>query len=520
MIMALDSIRRLLQFPITPPAWSEVPSRDLYAALWSYYHSNGLYDSIQRAFSRNNYALENMKPLRNPANRAVEFYAVKLWPKNIQIDTKNEAIREPLEQVWKWSNWGTQRYFAARQLACTGDLFIKTVTTPVAPIFPSGPSPKVYFEVLKSEVVTDFQKDPRGFLTFCRIDVPITIDTITGSVQRFHTEAWDQFRVRIWPNHDKTPETALEQLGTPVEIPLETYGIDFIPIVHAKFRDVGTDRGQGCFVHAIDKIDEVNRMATRLHSLLFRYNAPMWALTAGGMDSSGRPLPAPRLMNASGQVTDTLEINDDTVLRFSGNGDIKALVAGVDWTSHLNSIAAQMKEVEEDLPELAYYRLREMSQISGRAVQYLLSDAIERAIQARDLMLDAFKRADEMALTIGTAVKAFNVEGKFDNGDWEHTFVKEDIFPQNSMEIAEAERTDADAKSIKNKLGVPKSQLQKEMGYTDEEIAKFKKESEQETKDALALLPPPISPNGNGNPPGEKPGTPRSESQPVRGGGA
>lgn len=507
--MAGNLFRRVLNFMPTPPAWSEVAPQGLYDVLWSYYHSNSLYENIQRYLDNQGVTPERIQPLRNPANRATEFYVSKIWPKELKIVTKNNSIREPLEQVWLWSNWDTQKAFVARSFAVTGDLFLQVVQPPLPSAFPAPviePKPrktKIFFQHINPAHVTDFHKDARDYLLDIRIDIPITAPDGT---QAWHTEAWTRFSHRVWSIQKKGTGEPLEKLGEPTMQGLltELYNIDFIPIVHAKFKDVGNERGQGAYTHVIDKIDEANRIATRLHFLMYRYNAPMWAVTAGGADATGRPLPAPRLGQASttNPSSSTLDVSDSSILRLPGNSDIKALVAGVDWGSHLKLLESHLNEITEDLPELAYYSLRNMTQISGRAVQYLLSDAIDRAELARTQLLAAFIKANQMAITMGLNVETFTgISGTYDDGDFQHTFEKEDIFPQSTMEVAEGERMEASAKVILNKLGVSRHQILTELGYDEETI----KRMEGENKKELAENPPPAPDTSPGTAPQPNP---------------
>ena len=56
----------------------------------------------------------------------------KIWPgplpAALPIVTENQAIIEPIQQVWTWSNWGSEKQAAARWFACYGDMFLKVAT--------------------------------------------------------------------------------------------------------------------------------------------------------------------------------------------------------------------------------------------------------------------------------------------------------------------------------------------------------------------------------------------------------
>src|SRR5690606_23843705 len=113
----------------------------------------------------------------------------------------------------------------------------------------------------------------------------------------------------------------------------------------------------------ISKIDEANKQATRLSQMLFGYNRALWALLANAEDKAGRPLPAPHL-GEGGQASDTLDVDDDSLLRLPGMSDIKSLVAPIDYKAALDVLRDHMAEIKADLPELAYFQLREQGELS------------------------------------------------------------------------------------------------------------------------------------------------------------
>lgn len=474
--MGVNPLRRLLTFGAPAPAWEEAPPKQLYDVLWSYYHSNDLYSNVQVGLRNAGVSAESMLPLRNPAFRVAEFYVSKLWTTKQEILAPMEQILEPIDRVWRWSNWTNKRRLAARQFAVLGDMFIKVVAR--------EDRTRVYFQLIDPVNMTDFAVDERGFIVWCRMDVPITMQNGNGG---WHTEVWNKSEVRVW-QHTKGAGESTDRLGAPMmQLSSGELGIDFVPIVHAKFRDVGNDRGQGAYTHALDKIDEANRMATRLHKLLYRYNSAMWVLSANGVDSSNRPLPPPALSNSAGKgVDDQLTIGDDRVFRVPGQATLAPLDNKVDFDASLKVLQDHMLELEKDLPELAYYQLRQMTDVSGRAIQLLLSDAIDRVLEARSAAEFAVIRANQMALTMGAAIGLFKLEGSYDSGAFEHDFAPEDVIPLSAAEVATAEKTEAEAKAAKLGLGVSQTQVLKELGYTEEDIIQFEVDRQTEAAAATA----------------------------------
>lgn len=439
---------------ILPSAW--------YEMLEEYYLNNGLYDSVQQALFENAIWTPGMKPLRNPAHRAVEFYVSKLWPgpleRSLPIVTKNKKLPDAVAKIWEWSNWASQKQVAARWLSNFGDLFIK-----VAEKNENNIVARVYLDPIKSKYVTDLNLDERGFITYIRIDVP-TEDLM-------HTEVWSKTRggYRLW-KHNRSIDTPLDQLGDPTDSKtFEQLGFDFIPIVHAKFQDIGETRGVGCFVHALDKIDEANRQATRLHEILFRYNKPTNAVTANAVDASGKPLPPPTLTGLDGSSTEDEDVKlmqgDEDLYMLPGMSKLEQMVPNLQYDAALNILNAQMDELTDDLPEILYYDLKDKGELSNVALKTLLGPAIDKVLEARGNAEAALVRANQMALTIAGlhGLEGFKELGTFENGDLVHRFAERDVIPMGAKEKAETIKVEGEA-------GIPLLFSMKRHGFSEEEI--------------------------------------------------
>ncbi len=425
----------------------QAPWRDQYRALKAYYLSNGLYEVLAEMLRAMGDDDKAIKPLRNPAFRVVEFYAAKLWPgtlpQALPIETKRKQIVPAIEQVWQWSNWNTEKQTCARWFAIFGDMFIKVATK-------GEPVDRVFMQNIEPEYVTEFDADERGYITYIRMDIPRTRRNERGELVGYmHTEVWTkESGYRLW-EHDKGV-VELERLGEPTAAaPLSTFGIDFVPVVWVPFRSIGDERGVGAFTLQLDKIDEVNRQATRLHQILFRYNRNLWVLLANAADSAHRPLPAPRIGGqtpAPGKMG-TLEIDDDSILGLPGFSDLKSLVPTLNYKDALEILNDQLKEIQRDLPELAYFELRDAGELSGRAIRLLLGDAVDRLVEARGNGEGGLIRAHQMALTMGQAARLepFRDLGTYAAGDFEHKFVERDPFPLSDHELAETTKTLTDA---------------------------------------------------------------------------
>lgn len=466
------------------PAMQALHPREMYKLLDAYYLNNGLYDYLQQALYEEGVWKEALKPLRNPAKRVVEFYPAHLWPGSLPdalpIKTDNRRIIEPIQQIWRWSNWGANKQLAARQLAKYGDLFIKVSQT--------ESRDQVYFQLIEPEYVSEFDADHRDYLTYIRVDIPQLVREGGETKSYTWTEIWDKSRMtfRAW-RHTKGPGADEEQLGRPrlerVLAPApggedsdQYVGVDFVPFVHGKFMDIGEDRGAGAFTLALDKIDEANRKATRLSQMIFRYNKALWAIRANAMDPTGRPMPAPRIGGATGDPGsgDTLELGDDRLLRLPGTSELHSLVPNIDYQAHLEALRADLQELEEDLPELIYYRLKDKTgDPSGRALQLLLAPAVDRALEARGNAETALIRANQMALTMGMNAGLFGDIGDYEAGDYEHSFIPREIMPLPELEQAEESK-------IYVEMGVPLKTALRRQGWTEADLQLLEKDQEEQ----------------------------------------
>lgn len=500
-----SSVYRSFPQPGVPAALPDPNSAvTTYRVMRALYDNNGLYEELQAMLRTQAIWSEARMPLRNPANRVAEFYAVKLWP-GADLDealpivtdvTNAKGLKVAIQTVWDWSNWAAKKQVAARWLAIYGDLFIKVVGRLPREGMENDP-PRVYFQLLEPETVTALEEDERGFLTYLRLDVP-KIRRVGDKEESYtHTEVWDKASglMREW-DHTKGERAALDQLGTPARTVTmaatgaEGFGIDFIPVVHAKFRDVGDQRGVSAYMHAFDKIMDVDRSATRLHQMLFRHNNVTWALHGHGKDSAGRPMPGPTVGDGS-----TITLGDERFLNLPGTSQLSPLVPNINYDAQLHVLQDDLSELERDLPELAYYRIRDLGgDLSGRAVRMLLGDAIDRVTEARGNAEAGLVRADQMALTIGSLIGAFagiegiSALGTFEEGAFEHAFEKRDIIPSNSLEDAQAEQALIVAKQAKVDLGLPKVEAFKELGYSETDALRFIAEAEAEAAEMGARM--------------------------------
>jgi len=374
--------------------------------LWAYYNQNGLYqDLMSQAFYLSEWH-ESMKPLRNPCNRSVEFFVSKLLPgvlpDALPILSENDELIVAIQDIMRWSNLNAKKSGVVRGFAVTGDIFIH----PVA----NADGSEVYLQFIPVSQVTGWKENDRDEVVEIRIDVPL-------ANHKMHTEYWTSDAYAIW-EHVFTANTPLSDLTGLIDAGnIDELGIEFCPFVHAKFRDVGEHYGIGAFTHVLDKVDEVNRVATRLHQMLFRFNKPLFVLSANSVDAEGMPMPPPLIS------TETKDVADDDVWRLPGVSKLDLLIPDLKYADALAILQDMLLEVEKDLPELALLRLRDKGEMSGRAVRLFLADAQSRAEEARSNLEQGLIKAFEMGVQMGNALGIFTISGELD-----HQFQSRPIF--------------------------------------------------------------------------------------------
>lgn len=378
----------------------------LYDWLRKSYSANGLYTDKSELILRLGNDVENIKSIGNPTERSVEFFVSKILAgDSINVTSESQGVTDSIQQIYTWSNLLGKKSAYIRDYALLGDLFLKVRNT----------EDKVLIENIDPSYVSVVNYDTRGNVIEIRIDIPFVSD---DGKDWWYTEYWsksDQY-VAVW-EHQQSRETSLDQLGDPNKYAfLSEYGIDFIPIVGVQFRDVNKPRGYSCVYHALDKIDEINRVMTRLHEQIFVGSSRMWFVDVSNK-AGGKPV-----------VLDGLGKNQKDGAMIAINGNPISAVPNLPYSNLLDVVKNMAEELIRDLPELRAYSLQESSNISGKSIALLLEPAIERAEEAQANLIRGLERADSIGLTLGVFSGIFPSSlGTYERGDFEHQIVPNDM---------------------------------------------------------------------------------------------
>lgn len=445
-------------------SWVNMGHKEQLSLMDEYYGNNSLYEATRLLKYYLGVWNEDIRPLRTPVHRSVEFFVAKIAVGEPVVSANSQAVADAAKQIMEWSNFQIQKPVHVREMSKYGDLFRKVVSE----------NGKVWQEVVGASVVTDFKEDARGFLTEIRLDIPVEDD----NMQKIRTEFWtvnDTLPyMAIW-EHNLNENTPLEQLGDPIFYsPLYKFGIDFVPFVRTPFQSDGSGWGRNCVEHALIKVDEANRQATRLHQILFRYNKPTWTVSANQVMPDGTPMPPPRFKQGTNTEKTDLEVRDNTILELPGVSKIDSLIPDIKYADALAILQSQEKELEKDLPELLYYSLPEGANLSGKAIRTLLGAAVDRATQAQSNYVEGTVRANQMAITIGQFQGIFPSSlGTFDGGQLVHSIKFGDPFPMDVQEIGQALQALTSG-------GLPFKLALKKLNFSEEEINEAVAEKERE----------------------------------------
>lgn len=483
-----------------------------YQALRAYRANNRLYDELRLMLTEANLPDKVIAGFRNPTNAVVEFYCATVWPganlrEALPIESQSrvssdgdaqaekerqERLHEAAYQVMLWSNWATKKQRYIRDLATLGDQFLKVVSKSDA----RDKVQRVFFRLIRPEDFTDFDVDERGFLTYVRMDIPRSERQTDGSLREYvHVEVWDKRlgTYRVWEVPKERAHRGTDDLGTPLRSAAiaDLTGGDFIPFVHTKFIEDDEGRGMAAIEPALDKIDELNAMVTRLHRRLYLYGTAQEQMVSGVMDPDGLPMAPP----ADADGDDVVLVADGDIMKIPSGWRLYPRNQGVDFEAQAQAIKDHMDHLRQtDLPELGWGQIGDTTrEMAGIALRIMLTAPLAKALEVRGNAEAGLIRATQMAMTIAQngGIPQFAKEriGSWnqDGSDFEFWFKDRAVIPLTEEEEAQIEKTRAEAAEKKALVGWSNDQIQREFGLSSEEIETMKDELPAE-RAAGALL--------------------------------
>jgi hypothetical protein len=414
-------------------------------------YSNTIYKDLAgllgTRIKQSNNLYRHIRSVRNPVRRLVDLYPALVYPGGldttepaqgaIPLVSDNDALKAAIAQLWIWSNWGVEKPVYVRTGATFGDVFINVVDDPQ--------SGRVWMEVLEPQKVRHVDWDARRnidgiVIEYERVDEPDVSQVGIGYSGFMPTRAANKAYTytmvisQDWfeTYRDGQPAAFVTDAGQPVPRWPNTYG--FIPVVHAPHRRLLNRFGLTSFHGTVDKIHELNDLASHAHDQLRNAVDIIWYFA--GVNNPGE-----------------LDFGEQDAQRESRRDKIKAVYGPKDSLPHpmianvaigeaLDAVDRQLEEVVRDMPELSMHQAREqMGDVSGVAIENMYSDANGLISEAQGNYDAALIRAHMMGVTIGAmnryaGFEAFN-ERSYERGDLFHEIKPRPVFKEAGLSDAD-----------------------------------------------------------------------------------
>lgn len=408
--------------------WDDYASRAARYTLSTLYYHNQSYSTINTYFNalklqRGYY--KHMRSIFNPTARLVNLYVAKCYGGSLDMEAAtrgaitvngaDDALRQAIIQLWKWSNFGTEKSLYVRRGAMLGDSVIKIVD--------DTRKRKVRMELLHPEMLRYVEVDDVGNIKYAVIEY--NVDEETPLKAGVPTRAAKTYRYRevITPDTFETfkneePFAYFEDgAGTGVSKWDNEYG--FVPVVLVQHSNEGQTFGVNAYQTSLSKVDEINDAASLLNDQIRKTVNAIYYMAG---------VTKPDSLTAS-----TDERDEVPMIYGPANTQPFAMVAPLQIADAMNNINSMLSELERDMPELSLHRLRESGQTSGVAAKITYSDAIDRIEEARGNYNDGLVRAQQMGVSIGgyrryAGFESFDLSS-YNAGDLQHTIGDRDIFP-------------------------------------------------------------------------------------------
>jgi hypothetical protein len=503
-----------------------------YILLWAYYN-NSLFDPSSVTFERGSTAwnfwsaykqhynlYRDIRLIYNPVRRLVEFYAAQIYPGVLSIDGKKLPDGVPLAipfaadtpqellaaigQVWQWSNWQSRKNVLIRWGGALGSGLAEIVDNlerrkvSITPIWP-------------------------GFVSHIDLDEE-------GNIQAYHLQymAQDEESGRTYTYRKEVTKDAFRYFkddepfsynGRPATVP-NPY--TFVPAVWCKHIDTGGIQGSPAIAGSLGKIDHLNSLASHVDDQIHKViGAPMVLWTSTNVRNMFNT--HKRGVSEDDPVP-TADQEGMLILKGSPDGHVDSLAGNLSLADASARIDSIMTEIEEDHPELKFYReLRSMSQVTGPAAQRLVGDVTSRISEAAANYDQASIRLFQMVVTIGGMRANSGAWGtltrqqkkflpfdltSYERGELDMEIMPRELLKPTRMEIGLENESMWRGVSFAHQAGVPAEFVLREAGWTEDKIAMLTQAQQQmiaaqasvaRTQDVTALtsqgpqLPPGVS---------------------------
>ena len=441
-----------------------------YKINWASYE-NTLYRDIQKWATayKSQYGLyKYTRNIYSPAYRLGEFYKSYLWGGRlandasntgaIPIQTANDAIREPIAEIWKWSNWDINKDVCTLWGTILGDVFIKVIDSP--------DKRRVYYELVYPGYVRDVTLDAFNNVKAYTIQYQVEHPEDNNKPAAIYTEVVyrDSEQEVVYETYLNDESYGWYGMPASWSVP---YG--FVPLVAIQHNDVGQDWGHSEIHAARAKMHELDDVATMLSDQIRKSVNVKWlfkGVTPDNMEfeeaspTTARPEPYREQENA---------------IYVGKDADAMPLVAELDIEGVMMHITSILDDLEKDYPELGLDARMPTAEISGRAIRMIRQPTDQKVRQRRVNYDKAIVKANQMGLAIGGYrgyFAGFNLDS-YKAGALEHNISNRPVFEADALDVAEVANAEWMAAAMALSAGVSLKGYLQHQGMPAEEIDKL-----------------------------------------------
>jgi hypothetical protein len=314
-----------------------------------------------------------VKPIFTPLARAVEL-DVALIPGDWKLSPESAKQQMGLDRIFEWSKWD-----------CEGDIFVRYVTA-----LGEAGLRVVDDRVNKRLIIQPVRPDMYLAIPMSAWDnTPKMLITLAKMGEDEIAEVIEPNRIRTFWRGQPYAQDALN--GREAEYANE---LGFVPFVVCKL-DSGDGAGEPTFDNTLPALDQANRQATYMATIIQRHAEPQWAVIgaeAGDLEKSG-----------------------EAVWFFPEGSDVKAVLAAVDFAGLLAFIQEIKKEMKDSLPELALSELVGVERVAAATIELQMAEAVFKIRRLRKphdrALMEAVVLAGKAAISMGLADLAGLADG-------------------------------------------------------------------------------------------------------------
>lgn len=405
-------------------------------------------------------------PLFNPVAEIVETYQHVLpgtWGDGVTLADKvndrpiDQAIREPLANIWKASNFDSEKAKLIRWGANFGTVGIRVVARGARDNRPS----RVSIVADHPSRLFNFEEDGEGnVVAVClKYQMPVNRGTLADPT---------------WETVDVVEEITREGFSLTydgaeqIEDADRANGLGFCPYVVLKHRDNGTAYGDWAYRGSEAALHRINWRYSRQDKSIDRHQFPNWFFAAGG----DAPIEDVDMGDSKGHYVKTVAGTPPPVMQ--------AIVPDIDQGSAMEFVATLRKQFRSRQPELVLNDLELLANTSGDSLELSLKAAEKKIADAKPNYIHAITRALQMGVSAGNAVGAWPIGGDQDYraGRLDFAFSPMPLLPLTTSQRALQAAADVAGDKAKLEvaqqaklLGLPQKEQWRKAGYTEPQIA-------------------------------------------------